>query len=165
MSRFRVCQKARQRCVCVTPGAASKTHELHPDVCTSLFCHDESPGFCVMSKIGLLLVRILPGLLHGATWFWIYRSRLIFNSTHVWHCDYEDRVVERCLSSPRKRFLRRARHVRAIHASWTQMIGLVFSSPYTTSHDSTWIVLVSLVFHCRCSHCAVAQLAPARHRP
>ena len=39
------------------------------------------------------------------------------------------------------------------------MIGPVFVSPYTTSHGSSWIVLVSLVFYCRCSHCAVAQLA------
>ena len=38
------------------------------------------------------------------------------------------------------------------------MIGPVFVSPYTTSHDSSWIVLVSLVFYCRCSHCAVAQM-------
>ena len=42
------------------------------------------------------------------------------------------------------------------------MVGPVFVSPCTTSHDSSLFVPVSLVFHSRCSHIAVAQLAPER---
>ena len=70
----------KHRCGCVTLGAAAKKYELHPDLCICLFCHDVCFGFCVMSKIGSLFVRILLGLLHRAMWFWIYRSRPFFTA-------------------------------------------------------------------------------------
>ena len=69
------------------------------------------------------------------------------------------------MSSPRTGFLRCARHVRAVHARWTQQINPALVSAGTTSHDSAWFVLVPLVFDAGGSHGAAAQLAPATHCP